>query len=206
MAPMVDGSDLPFRSFCRQFSRVLCFSPMVSAKALVQYASSKRSLAPMFDTEPGDRPLIFQLSGNDPALVARAALLAQPFCDGVDLNLGCPQYIAQRSRYGAFLMSEPETVERVVRAMAAALTTAMVCVKIRILPNLADTVAFAQMLERAGCQLVRTSWIFFVVLFYYHFLFVSLLCTAGQRNKEEPKSEMQTGTRLLRCEKLWESL
>jgi hypothetical protein len=130
MAPMVDGSDLPFRSFCRQFGTQLCYSPMVSAKAFCMYVKSKKVLSPMFDTESGDRPLIFQLSGNDPQLVAQAAKIAEPFCDGVDLNLGCPQYIAQRSRYGAFLMSEPALVEQVVRAMAAVLTTAMVCVKV----------------------------------------------------------------------------
>lgn len=129
---------------------------MVSAKTLVQLWRSKRRLWPMFETEPGDRPLVAQLSGNDPALLAEAASLLAPHVDGVDLNLGCPQYIAQRSRYGAFLMAEPLTVRAVVRAMADALAPlgCLVCVKIRILPNLADTIAFAQMLEEAGCQLL----------------------------------------------------
>ncbi len=106
MAPMVDGSDLPFRSLCRRLGTQLCFAPMVSAKAFAQYVGCKRVLTPMFDTEPGDRPLFFQLSGNEPGVCVRAALLAAPHVDGVDLNLGCPQHIAARSRYGAFLMAE----------------------------------------------------------------------------------------------------
>ncbi len=156
MAPMVDGSDLPFRALCRREGTQLCFAPMVSAKAFVQYVSSKRTLSPLFETEPGDRPLFFQMSGNDPALCARAALLAAPHVDGVDLNLGCPQHIASRSRYGAFLMGEPVVVEAVVRAMAAALagTGCLVSIKIRVLPSLDETVAFARMLERAGCQVL----------------------------------------------------
>ena len=154
MAPMVDGSDLPFRAQCRARGTQLCFAPMVSAKAFAQYVGCKRTLAPMFDTEPGDRPLFFQLSGNEPEVCVRAALLAAPYVDGVDLNLGCPQHIAARSRYGAFLMAEPLVVEAVVRALAAVLVPRglIVSVKIRVLPDPAATVAFARMLEAAGCM------------------------------------------------------
>lgn len=38
-----------------------------------------------------DRPLLLQLAGHDPPVLAAAAALAAPHCDGVDLNLGCPQ-------------------------------------------------------------------------------------------------------------------
>ena len=50
-----------------------------------------------------DRPLVVQFGGNDAPTLVAAALLAQPHCDAVDLNLGCPQKRACEGLYGAYL-------------------------------------------------------------------------------------------------------
>ncbi len=50
-----------------------------------------------FPFVPEDRPLIVQLGGSDPADLAAAAALAAPFCDGVELNIGCPQRCARKA-------------------------------------------------------------------------------------------------------------
>ena len=182
----------PFRALTRRHGVDLAFAPMVSAKTLLKYAHPRRrhSLAPLFDTEPGDRPTVFQLSGNDAAIVARAAKLAEPFVDAVGeervcglLFVVCFLFVffvrfelwvsAENcttewiwSVFGetenfvffffvsiVFKMSEPQKVEAIVRELRATLKIA-VCVKIRILPSLEETIAFAQMLERAGCHVL----------------------------------------------------
>jgi tRNA-dihydrouridine synthase 1 len=94
---------------------------MVPATIIRQYVRKHKKCDLFFNTEPGDRPLIFQLSGNNPDLCLEAARMVEEFVDGVDLNLGCPQRIASRSGYGAFLMAFPETVERVVKTMSQGL-------------------------------------------------------------------------------------
>lgn len=40
--------------------------------------------------------VFIQFCANDPEVFIQAALLAQDYCDAIDLNLGCPQMIAKR--------------------------------------------------------------------------------------------------------------
>lgn len=42
---------------------------------------------------------LFQFCANDPEVFVQAALLAQDYCDAIDLNLGCPQMIAKRGEF-----------------------------------------------------------------------------------------------------------
>jgi tRNA-dihydrouridine synthase 1 len=102
-----------------------------------------------------DRPLLVQFCANDPATLLAAAQLVQDRCDGVDLNLGCPQRIAKRGNYGAFLMDDLQTVRNLVATLAApgALRVPVTC-KIRLFPELDRTIAYAKMLEEAGCSLL----------------------------------------------------
>ena len=65
----------------------------------------------------------------------------------------CPQRIAKRGNYGAFLMDDLPLVRSLVEKLSSGLTTPVSC-KIRMFPKLEDTLAYARMLEEAGCSLL----------------------------------------------------
>lgn len=108
---------------------------------------------------PEDRPFIVQFCGTDPETVVTAAKYVQDDCDGVDLNMGCPQTCAKKGGYGAFLPDQPELACAIVNAMHQNLTVPVTC-KIRLNPDedkalsLEKTIDFALKLQENGCQVL----------------------------------------------------
>ncbi|KAL6966030.1 tRNA-dihydrouridine(16,17) synthase [NAD(P)(+)] [Sarracenia purpurea var. burkii] len=65
----------------------------------------------------------------------------------------CPQRIARRGNYGAFLMDNLPLIKALVEKLALNLNVPVSC-KIRIFPDLQHTINYARMLENAGCSLL----------------------------------------------------
>lgn len=150
-APMVDASELPFRLLNRRHGVSLAYTPMFHAAL---FASSPRYRAEHWTTTSADRPLAVQFCANDPAtLVAAARHVDNGEVDFIDLNLGCPQGIARKGHYGAFLQDEWPTVAALISTAARELKTP-VSAKIRIFPDVAKTVAYARMIEDAGASVL----------------------------------------------------
>ncbi|KAL5987749.1 hypothetical protein ACLOJK_035502 [Asimina triloba] len=176
VAPMVDNSELPFRMLCRRYGAEAAYTPMLHSRIFLEN-EKQRSLE--FTTCKEDRPLFVQFCANDPDTLLGAARIVEPHCDYVDINLGigdnrrtydnrwtlrilssiailtrpCPQRIARRGNYGAFLMDNLPLVKSLVQKLTDNLNVPVSC-KIRIFPNLQDTIAYARMLEDAGCSLL----------------------------------------------------
>ncbi|CCM00232.1 uncharacterized protein FIBRA_02260 [Fibroporia radiculosa] len=101
--------------------------------------------------DPNDRPVVVQLCGNDPEIVVRAGRCVQNYCDGIDLNLGCPQEAARDAHYGAYLLGQKDwpVVESMVSAMSHSFIVP-VSTKLRLCQPVPATLVLAQHLEDAG--------------------------------------------------------
>ncbi|KAH3761758.1 FMN-linked oxidoreductases superfamily protein [Pelomyxa schiedti] len=163
LAPMVEGSVLPLRMLCRKYGVTLAYTPMIHS---LNFLKDLTYRSKVFATCPGDTPLVAQFCGNDPNIMASAASLlisgvgvtgnrgsTPGIVEAVDINIGCPQKIAKRGGYGAFIMHQPDLVREIVETMSKRLKVPVFC-KMRLFPTLEESINFAKMLEAAGCKLL----------------------------------------------------
>mmetsp|Transcript_100263 Transcript_100263/g.189055 ORF Transcript_100263/g.189055 Transcript_100263/m.189055 type:complete len:428 (+) Transcript_100263:57-1340(+) len=156
-APMVDQSELAFRMLTRRYGVQLAYTPMFHARLFGENAKYRKQ---QFTTCPEDRPLFVQFCGDDPDILIRAARHVETAgIDAVDLNCGCPQGIARKGHYGAFLLSEADLLTGIVRRMDAELSVP-VTVKMRLVTaehadkRLQETLNLASSLQAAGCSIL----------------------------------------------------
>lgn len=170
LAPMVGASELAFRLLCRKYGATLSYTPMMSASEFVQEAANAKngitnSDICEFQTIPQDRPLVCHFSANDPQDFARAAALVEPYCDAIDLNLGCPQRTAYLGHFGSYLLGKEDRqlIVDIIRAGSKAVSKP-IFVKIRLLDTIEETIELCHQLRDAGASLIaiharyRASW------------------------------------------------
>ncbi|KAG2008528.1 t-diRNAhydrouridine synthase [Coprinopsis cinerea AmutBmut pab1-1] len=156
-APMVNQSDLPFRLLVEQYGATSTYTQMLLPEKLLndqEYLEFHLRDLQTF-AKLKTRPVVVQLGGNDPDLVVQAGRKMQQWCDGIDLNLGCPQEAARDAHYGAYLLGQRDwpLVEQIVSSMATSFTVPC-SAKIRLCQPVGKTSEFSQRLEAQGA-----SWI-----------------------------------------------
>lgn len=100
-----------------------------------------------------DRPLFVQFCANNPDELLAAARHVQPWCDAVDLNLGCPQGIAKKGHYGSFLQEDWDLIYRLINILHQNLDIP-VSAKMRILETKEKTLDYAKMILSAGASIL----------------------------------------------------
>ncbi|THH20182.1 hypothetical protein EW146_g1121 [Bondarzewia mesenterica] len=158
VAPMVDQSELAWRRLSRRYGAELAYTPMINAKMFAGshhkgYREQAFNTALGEEGGPGDRPLIVQFCANDPDKLLASARVLEPHCDAIDINLGCPQDIAKKGRYGSYLQDDWELIYKLINTLHLNLSIP-VTAKFRVFPSVEKTVEYAKMLERAGAQIL----------------------------------------------------
>ena len=157
LSPMADMTD---SAFCRVVKEVtgspsfpIVFREMVSSEAVVR--KNNKTLG-MTEIHADERPLVQQVFGSDPAIMAEAARMIseEHHPEGFDINMGCPVYKIVHNFNGAALMKEPVLAANIVKAMKSVIDVPL-SVKIRLgWSDPTEALTFAKILEDAGADLL----------------------------------------------------
>ena len=117
LAPMDGYSDWPFRSICRALGSAMSYTEFVKVEKIL---SRSKEPAKRLYYEEAERPVTFQIYGDDPDLILEAALKIEPLKpDIIDLNMGCPaKSIADRGA-GVGMMPSPDKIARTFKLLTS---------------------------------------------------------------------------------------
>jgi tRNA-dihydrouridine synthase 1 len=145
---------------------LLAYSPMFHARLFKETAGFRSQFfqpthcttegteSAFLDGNPAiDRPLFVQFCANNPDNFLEAALHVAPYCDAVDLNLGCPQGIARKGHYGAFLQEDWDLIYKLINRLHTELPVP-VTAKFRIQETKEKTLEYAKMILSAGASII----------------------------------------------------
>lgn len=161
-APMVDQSDLAFRLLVKKNGCDLAFSQMMHARNFVIDTNYRKDCIDWDDEAYGNindanldrKNLIVQLAGDNEDILIQAGHHVHQSVAAIDLNCGCPQKIAKRGNYGAYLLRDPPHIVKLLKAMVKNFDCP-VTVKIRkVSENDDDTIQLCRAIEDVGVSMI----------------------------------------------------
>ena len=153
LGPMAGVTDWAFRTICAELGANMTVTEMVSSRALVYQDQKSRKLL-----RKNEGSLCgAQIFGNDPEIMAQAAVLALEIsgCDFLDINMGCPMPKIANSGDGCGLMRTPELAGKIVEAVVKAVDVP-VTVKCRLGwdKGSINVLDFTKRMEDSGASMV----------------------------------------------------
>lgn len=152
--PLAGYSCAPMRvQTWRQSTPGYCSTEMASAAHLVHARQQPKRFT---YRHPDEGPLCFQLSGYDPEVLAKATRYVDSLgVELIELNCGCPVNKIRSKGAGSKLLSQPELLRQLVRAMRAN-TSAVLSIKIRVAGDQQDQddEAIARVVEEEGADML----------------------------------------------------
>ncbi|NKB36175.1 MAG: tRNA dihydrouridine synthase DusB [Gammaproteobacteria bacterium] len=118
LAPMAGVTDKPFRQLCRELGAGLLVSEMITSNPSL---FSSRKTRQRLDHSNEAAPVVVQIAGADPIMMANAAVFnVEHGADIIDINMGCPAKKVCNVMAGSALMQDEALVTKILEAVVAA--------------------------------------------------------------------------------------
>ncbi len=153
LAPMAGVADRAMREVCRSFGAAYTVGELTSSRGIT--LADKKS-ASFLTCSNKERPFAPQLFGNNPEIMAEAAIAVMKFNpDFIDINMGCPAPKVAGNGGGSALMQEPKLAEQIVKAVVNAVSVP-VTVKMRtgVDSDSVNAPELAKLCENAGAKAI----------------------------------------------------
>lgn len=132
VAPMIQWTDAHWRYYVRAFTgSTTLYTEMTMANTLVH---NPHQLYKFIGHSAEEHPLVLQLGGCEPEILAKACELVTQFgtWEGINLNCGCPSNKARKQGFGAEMMLDVDRTRRCVYAMKRVSSDTPITVKCRL--------------------------------------------------------------------------
>ena len=152
LAPMAGVTDRPFRALCRRLGASFAATEMVSADQRLWHTPKSRY---RLDHAGEGDPVIVQIAGGDPAMVAAAARANVALgAQVIDINMGCPAKKVCNRAAGSALLRDEALVAEILAAAVEAVAPQGVPVTLKTRtgwsPDRRNALRVARLAEEAG--------------------------------------------------------
>ena len=152
LAPMAGVTDRPFRALCRGLGASFAATEMVSADQRLW--DTPKSRHRLDHAGEGD-PVIVQIAGGDPEMIAAAALAnAALGAQVIDINMGCPAKKVCNRAAGSALLRDEGLVQAILEAAVTTLAPLGIPVTLKTRtgwsPDNRNALRIARLAEDAG--------------------------------------------------------
>ena len=132
MAPMSGVTDEACRLMFLKYGKPDVFwTEFVSAEGL--FSKGRKYCLKLLEHSSKEKPIVAQLFGCNPADFERAAkLVAELGFDGIDINMGCPDYAIEKQGAGSTLIKKPALAKEIIQATKRGAGKLPVSVKTRL--------------------------------------------------------------------------
>jgi len=150
LAPMADFTELPFRMLCEKYGAEASLVPLVSATGIANNIEYLKRIRISEKENAG-----FQMFGTNPEHFDISAKLIRdemPSIKWLDLNCGCPSPRTTAGGAGSKMLKKPELAAEIVSVLKK--NDFLISVKMRLLPEMEDTIGFCKEIEKAGADFI----------------------------------------------------
>ncbi|UJS17658.1 MAG: tRNA dihydrouridine synthase DusB [Candidatus Jettenia sp.] len=119
LSPMAGFSDIPYRLICREFGMAMSCAEVVSMDGVLW---KNRKTFQLLDFRPVERPVSFQILGNDEDKIAEASRMMEALGpDVIDVNMGCSVSDIAGKGAGAGLLKDSQKIGRIFQKLTKVL-------------------------------------------------------------------------------------